>query len=368
MHKIAHKISEQYFQSFDILKVILSFFVVGWHLKIFGINLQIFSQNTLTLSKLNFFDYLYVDVFLLAVPLYYLMSLYVYLHKRQTDAAYFRRRIASLLKIFGFWYLFNVIVIGRQLNIKEIFSITTIISGWNSHIYYLFSLILLLSATELTMFVKTKILRKNHTVYLMCLLCVSIIFVLMGVVVGIHGLKGADRYLTSYYSPFNFLPYTFIGALLFRYRSYLKRIKSKYITLLIIFGLVVSVLEIVFINNISFFSINGMRIPQYGRLSILILSTSIFIYSIQKKLYLKEDVIEKIKSFSTYTFGIYIVHYYLILFFNKILFPQTSYLMDNRLVYFLFIYIASFIAVFFFKKSILIFKYLRPSYPFKRAK
>lgn len=91
----------------DTLKAISIIFVLIWHLRPFNFILDKDTHTYIYLIAKIFIN-LELQLFLTAVPLFYIVSLYLFLIKNP-DIKYFKSRIIKVLKTFLFWSIFHYI-------------------------------------------------------------------------------------------------------------------------------------------------------------------------------------------------------------------------------------------------------------------
>ncbi len=93
--------------SLDLLKAISIVFVLIWHLRPLSF---ILDKNThiIVLITANIFRDLELQLCLTAVPLFYIVSLYLFFIKKPNNK-YFLLRITKIFKLFTFWSIFNYV-------------------------------------------------------------------------------------------------------------------------------------------------------------------------------------------------------------------------------------------------------------------
>lgn len=93
----------------DLLKAISIVFVLIWHLRPLSF---ILDKNTpkFIFVTAKIVHNVELQLYLTAVPLFYIVSLYLFFIKKP-DNKYFRLRIIKIFQIFGFWSIFNYIFV-----------------------------------------------------------------------------------------------------------------------------------------------------------------------------------------------------------------------------------------------------------------
>lgn len=135
--------------SFDCLRSILCIFVVALHC-----NLANAPAQYLGASELNSLWYrlaLY-NVFWACVPIFYSLSLVLYLNKRCDNDGYFSKRMRILIFQYLFWGFIEVLLVNSStynLSQLDIWVVFCLISSHNNILYFIFHLIWLTAIQEL---------------------------------------------------------------------------------------------------------------------------------------------------------------------------------------------------------------------------
>ncbi len=193
----------QYFIGLDVLRALMILFVVAHHTQLFVNNHLLF--NSIKLTELITYNLLYFGV-----PGFFLISIFLFSIKAKKNKHYFLDRLETLVYSYIFWsvlwilidyskgfYIFKWLI---TLSLKDFFYF---MAGSGIGIFYFhFSLILLTCISFLIINVSRYIL------WLLLSLSVAL-FLIIPLTNLAH-----DPFFSSYWSPFNFLPYAFIGNLL----------------------------------------------------------------------------------------------------------------------------------------------------------
>ncbi|MFC1769885.1 acyltransferase family protein, partial [Nitrospirota bacterium] len=195
-----------YYNGFDYLKVIFILCVVAWHSHIFGdpTKFSHFIYRTMPLLS----DIVYMNLFMLAVPVFIQISLFLYLENRPNKTSSFTKRFKQLFITYLFW-LFTWMLFKSNgtyaiessfINLKEI--LITIVSG-RSIVYFLFSLLLCVSILELLLQVEEKVFSINYSWHYWIVTSA----ILTGVFIAMPYYFSNQGYPYLYWIPMNFFPY-----------------------------------------------------------------------------------------------------------------------------------------------------------------
>ena len=291
-----------YFFGFDYLRSAFSIFVVAWHNFIFGRPTYFHDYNINSFSP-HIIDIIYFNLFVLSIPVFLQVSLVLYIPNRQSGGReYFTRRMIRLVSLYFFWsgltLLFRHFILG--LNIKSSFAtyptvLNTIMSGARSPFYYLFSLIVVTSLTELFIFFKSRTKYKNT------LISVSFVLSLVVLMTSPH-LFTRIGFGFSYWNPINFLPNVFAAFIM----ADLLKNRNRTLTVSVLFSiyLLFSVLEWTCIEYYIWSPYWGYIVPPFSRIS-LVLGAMFFVIMLGKVHRPSPRVISLVSSCSL---GIYCFH------------------------------------------------------------
>ena len=202
-----NKIQAQYFYGFDYLRTFFSLAVVSWHMHILGKSTKL-GESDVFLYPLA--DWCYFHIFLLAVPIFVGMSIYLYL-QGPSDIKYLLHRVKRLAAPLVFWTaLYHAFVLPKDItsffvSIKRV-AIFFIHTG---SIFYFFSLLIVL--TIFSFFVRRCPLQNKLVIY-------GVFFVSIGWVYWwIHNFTWLNK--LGFWSPSTFIPLVF-GMVLIRHSGY----------------------------------------------------------------------------------------------------------------------------------------------------
>jgi surface polysaccharide O-acyltransferase-like enzyme len=298
---------------FDYLRAIGCLMVVIAH----SDGLRILAINQ-TISQV--FLFYYTSIGLLAVPIFFQVSLYLFYVKRKQKKNYFiEKRLPKVLRLYIFWtclFMLAKIVVG-DLDFYDRFGtfphiLGTIITGGKGLFYFFFSLLFLSFLADLSIAVKErfKIPVKKSLLYANIGFILSCVYL---IAVSTVSLFHYQYIWTAYDNPLNFLPYIFSAYLIFHRASYLsqqqkyslkKEINRVIIPLAIAFILCV-VFEWKYFHRPDIF-IDGIM-PLYARPSLVFGSTAL-VYSF---ILLPLKPIPIVSLLSSCSLGIYCFHKFL---------------------------------------------------------
>lgn len=322
--------------------------VIAIHVNLFCFNSTYYwnikKAQSLTTTILDIFTF---NFLFLAVPVFFLISLFLFSIKCINDNNYFKHRLQRLLILYIFWIgIFLVMTNGQSLASislnKPLSILIFMVSGGNSFYYFLFSLIVLTLITYFAM----KLSRFVLLILLECsifAICIILIFVKM---------SNSYHWLVVYWNPINFLPCVFIALLVVKnvnteFFSF-KNLYFKILILsLIVLFLIASYIELRLLPHRVFYSSIYCLIPVYTRVSVIIGSSILFLLSLT----IKKPPHRWIRILSNYSLGLYCIHVFAIMAFDKIfgIFPMSS---IDTIVKFTFVFGMSLLIVSFLKYAL----------------
>lgn len=320
------------------LKALLPLLVVSCHIRPFGQS-SAMGNNFSGIPDLK--DIFYANISALAVPLFLIISFYLYLLKRQkgdmSPKTLLKNRIFYFLKIFVvceiFAAVFGYLVVWR----KERGFITNIyhllFAGGDTLFYYLQITVYLLVVLELFYIITEKygVSRNKSAVIGIFLSCM--ILVICSLKIMPYSLKTEAL---RFFSPIGFLPYVFVASLIFEYKD---TIKNSCLLIVLSVGIILSLLEWYYLPSKDFLE-NGyaLMVPFYQKLSVVFVSAAAFsaALKIKKK---PSKIIEYLSNISLY---VYCTHQFVIILLSKInIVPFLKYLLVLTVSYILSIIIYS---------------------------
>jgi len=294
------------------LKAILPIFVVSCHIRPFGAS----SAMSKTFSGIpTFKDIFYTNISTLAVPLFLVISMCLYLLKRsKTDIEpkkLLYKRIFYLLKLFVIWvgisYLFAKVEFwvderGTLCNIYRL-----LFCGASTIFYYFQISIYLLVLLELFYYFTKSIPEKRKksavagTAISCCVLAICL-FSFVPFTIRTEALR--------YFSPIGFLPYVFIASFIFETKDSVSE-KRILATVLLIIGVVLAIVEWKYFCSVEYLSVGfSVVLPSYQKLSVVAVSSAVFMLMLR----IKKEPSRIVQYMSELSLFVYCVHQFVIYF------------------------------------------------------
>ena len=308
------------FTGFDFLRAFFSIAILGDHSRFF--TLASVGGGSMVV------DILYANVGLLAVPVFFQISLFLLFYKIKVThlKSYFKKRMRKLLSLYLFWVIsfevFNIIFYKGESEIAKIKNLNPralvefVVSGGNSPFYFFFSLLFITAFSFFCTFVfrsLENLLSPRILIYssLFLSLILLLIFSSFHVPYNTSNVFGMMRELSHWaYNPLNFLPYIFTSMVVCKdfvrgkFREISLRFRLKLSILLSLF-LIFTFIEWIYLEGLIHYSRLSLVFGSWLLLYISILST--------------QKVHPFIKFISDCSLGIYAIH----LFFTHVLFKSN---------------------------------------------
>ncbi|KKQ18768.1 MAG: hypothetical protein US31_C0002G0113 [Berkelbacteria bacterium GW2011_GWA1_36_9] len=343
MKKKNLKNKQQYFNSFDYLKVFFAISIVAWHTKALGPTSLVNSQLNLNLKEI-----IYGNLFLVAVPIFAQISLFLYIYNREIKKNYFWGRIFYLIILYLFWMALLIILFYAG-NRAKLQTLEFWLSGGASPLYFLLVLVVTTIVMEVFFLLKKLLNERIFISISVLLLLISTLVLVFKVNLVNFMIPKYLPLLMSHWSPINFLPYVF-SALLFFYlyqKNYFRNKNIQVMALITCFIIIlIAYFEYRFIPNPIYLQYDGMIIPPYSRLSI-ILSTMLILYIFLNR---EDRPSIIVKKMSELTLGIYILHVFVM---NLLAGFSSAYyqIIKNSVVYFGLVLLISLILTYLIKQK-----------------
>ena len=257
------------FIGLDYVRAFFSVCVVLVHLGYIARS-KIFAQDTYLEHTFTFSDGINFYVLLLAVPVFFLISNFLYCFKPQ-DRTFLAAHLSRTGKLAVFWIgsflIFKSsgwgIVTSLPKTVSGLFKY--LLSGGHTIYYFFISLLFLIIITHFA--------KQIKPVY------VGMLFFLSTVVVAILPLVSiatGNFLLSTFWNPINYLPYPFAAILLFHLsKSRAQKIRWRFLVpVIFLFALAAAADWTIYIDE-GFFQVNRYAIPAYMRPSIVLLATGI---------------------------------------------------------------------------------------------
>lgn len=327
-------VTQTYFNGFDYLRIFFALAVVAWHTKALGATGLTGEQ-----FHLNLKDFIYGNIFLLAVPLFIQVSLFLYLVNRKNKPNYFGKRIFELIFLYFFWMALLVLVFYKESALKNLTSLQFWLSGGATPLYFLLVILILTFLTEFFVYLKSVLSRRIFLILTLFFLIVSIAVIVGKTYLFAHLNSSLALFFMSHWSAFNFLPYVFsaiIFADLYEKGVLGKGYVLKWIIISTIFILGLALLEYRYLPSSIYLKYDGMIIPPYSRLSLFLGTWLVFFLALCRN-YKLFPVIQKLAGL---TLGIYVLHIFVMNILAGLL-PDSFANLQNTVFYFLLVTIIS---------------------------
>jgi len=341
--QIARSKHIEYFGGFDYLRVCFATAIVAWHVKLFG-PVSIFQAD---LVRPSLPDIIYFNLCLVGVPLFFQISIFLYIFFREKKPNYFVRRMRQLLLV----YLF-LIVIDRIINKGHIGSSRLtdpaywMLGGIDSDLWFLFSLMILIAVAELVYWVKNRMDTMRFLWLQFVLFAISISLYFLKIPLLSYIPKRYHVYHIKFTNTLDFLPYVFLAFIVVHYYKngkishHNQRLRNFIISMFIAYVLT-SISEWILSprNAISAYYNCMLPILPYARISVLIGVITILLIFIMRD-YSPPRIISECAKL---TLGIYIIHYFIVSHFDEIFRPLLDHSMVFQipLIEFLLVFISS---------------------------
>jgi hypothetical protein len=303
-----------YYNGFDYLRILFALFIVAWHIQLLGRD-NLFSPMLGTNFIPSLADILYCNVFLVAVPLFFLLSLFLYIINRNSKNNYFVNRTKRIIFLYTFWTLASLALLQDGITLQNLLSVKTIISGGYSVTYFLFEIIIMTTVLEVILQLKLRIKPSHFNILIAFLLGVScILLAIMPLLSGLFDPRLKFLFLL-YYSPLNFLPYPFLAVILYELHKKRNKIFNLNQMLLLFFAMVLSIIvEWKTLPSNELLIADYFLLPQNSRISLLFASVLLLVFFINFNV--NGGIL--IKNLSEMTLGVFLLHYFLIPYYSTI--------------------------------------------------
>jgi peptidoglycan/LPS O-acetylase OafA/YrhL len=259
----------------DYLKAFFSVCVVLVHLGLISpfiiFNQDAYSEHIFTIS-----DFINFYILFLAVPVFFLISNYLFFLKPEDGAVLFTY-IKRIGKIAIFWIvLFNMFnyqgweiiqCLPKSPQDLIIFSL----SGAKTNYWFFITLIGLTAITHFS--------KRLNVFYVLTLFLITTLLVTMLPVLSV---ATGNSFLVAHWHPLNFLPYPFAAILVFRIaRLERATIKPSYRILFGLIILLVAIADWTFYVNTGFLFAKTYSIPPYSRPSLVLIAMLVLLVAIK---------------------------------------------------------------------------------------
>jgi surface polysaccharide O-acyltransferase-like enzyme len=285
----------------DYLRAFFSVGVVAVHLNYLFPSL-IFDKRRFTEHTFGTSDLVNFYVLCVAVPVFVLISTYLYARK-PTDTAGLGRRLWRIVRLLVFWsVLFQVYYQGGFAAVKNVphpvrepheFGLY-LMSGGNTYYYFFEALAIVTIVTHLATRLSSPLVWG--------------LFAASTVVVGVLPLLHKElhyRFLAHHANPLNFLPYAFAGVGLARLTAAgADRPRDLVGLACLALAIPATVLDWTVYVDRCFFEINQFAIPAYTRPSLVFLAVAVLVLALRSRLPTNSVV----RFMALHSLGVYCLH------------------------------------------------------------
>ncbi len=320
-------IHDTWYYGIDYLRCFMSLSVIAWHLRLFGetgfFNIDEFRSHTI-----GWVDIIYFHVFFLAVPIFFLISLFMFIDRRIITLKYLSMRIERLAYLYLFWLGAGLLVY-LNLNNKPM---SELFNAWSSSfhqaalvffsggftLYYYF-----LDLIFLTLFSYVTAVWHCWIQWAMAIVSLMLLWIFPAIVRWF----GMWEITVAYWNILNFIPYVFIANLILHYRRRLiSHLVFKWLTAVLAFTFIVTACcEWQWFVCIGNFTYNNFAVPPYMRISVAIGTTLLFVISLR----VRNPVPDWVKFLSKNSLGLYCLHQIVIIVLQK--FERYEIIHDYRI-------------------------------------
>ena len=263
------------------LKAFLPFLVIAWHVRFLGLS-GIMQVQEVYIPSIA--DVVYINIVNLAVPIFFLISFYLYLIKRKSSGdnyKYLIKRIINLFEIFVIWRAIYVIFGIGNLWIPSRGIIINLyhllFGGGDTLLYYILLLIYFLITIEIIISVCERLKWRVKAVAV-----IGLTFSLVVLLICYFIPEYLKYEALRYFSPIAFIPLVFIAILIVENKTI---INIKFALTLFAIGVALAVIEWILIPDSKYISqgVYAVALPIYSRLSQIVIASAIFILMLNIK-------------------------------------------------------------------------------------
>lgn len=325
-----------FYPGIEYLRIIFIILIIGWHSHVLGKATFYTFPTEMSLTTLMYFC-----VFLLGVPMFFLVSQFLYIKNRHKG--YLARRLLTLIIFLFFWNLVAFALFSKQESASSWISPEFLIRGGYGPLYFIFDLIIVTAITEFICRGYERFKNKTYLYFVYLALAAITAFVIVTPFV-IEPHSFLSRYLVNLQNFLNYVPYGLVAFILsVRINSNQPRTSNvkidlaKYVFVFSI-GFLIAILEYAILYKHLPIKYFAEVFPYYNRISPIILSVSVLTLFLK----LKKPIHQKLEIIAGLASGVFIIHFLVIdlLWKNyRILYDKANY---HSVLFFLFILIISY--------------------------
>lgn len=318
---------------FDYIRSIMSIFVVIWHFGGLGQSL-IFSHNEYANHIFSLSDLINFHVLLLAVPLFIIVSNFLFFINIPT-VEILKRRSKRLLVLYSFWLCAFAIFIygirGLENFIPDSLSslFFNILSAWHTNYYFFISLLI---TTLLTYFLSSL----SNRIVISCFIISCLILFLLPILT-----KAISSYpLSAFWNPLNFIPYAPAAILISRFRIDIE--KRKYLTIFVagLLSVIFSIIEWHIDVSDIYFQGQPSAFPSYTRVSIVFATIIVLIIALDSRIKVNRIIL----FMSKHALALYCLHqFFLVKDWSKYFYLTNQHYLVNQFIITVFVILSCYV-------------------------
>lgn len=293
------------FEGLTYIRAIFSWIIVVWHGHFLGTTPGLTVQDHYYVNWRDVFQFNIVPI---GVPIFLVMSLFLYVEKYhrlvedgKDPAGYLKKRLVHFFVLYVVWRIVYAFFNIGTFWVEErglVRNIYHLVFGADTILYFFVELLWLIPATHIVLTLTSKLTNRKKTVIYVSLLVVSVA-ITSSVYLWPLGVK---MEALRYFSPVGFLPYLPVALLTHHlFRNYFSHC-NKIILILAPLSIVLSVLDWIVLPDNIYFS-NGINAPitGYGRPSLVVASIVLILLVLKIK-QKPPMIIENLGNISLYVF------------------------------------------------------------------
>lgn len=283
---------DRYYAGFDYLRAILSLAVIAIHTNL----LTAHGKFSLEETGINIFDIIQFNLFFLAVPVFLLISLFLF-YKKNGTLLKDGRRIYQLVILYVFWTSIWILFKDTRPRDGIYETLIFLMRGGKSIFWFFFSLTFTTALAAVT--------RKLSPRLTWIALCISLFVIALFPILNMA--DPAYQYLVAFWNPLGFIPYVFAARLFVYYENIAKSHRSIQLILLVTF-IALCCIEWLTLIHPNHRLVQFVEMPIYSRVSVAIGASLLFIAALK----IQSSPPRFIQLLSASSLGLYCTHPFLV--------------------------------------------------------
>jgi Acyltransferase family len=293
-----------FYPGLEYLRILFIVLIAGWHTKVLG-------QTTFDLhpTAFNLPSFAYFGFFLLGAPLFFVVSLFLYIQHRRPG--YFAKRLLALAIFWIAWNAISFALLADQGSAYSWIAPSTLLGGGFGPLYFIFDLIIITIITEFICICRERFKTKKFSFVLYLALVVNLIYLVMTPFILKPG-HVVTNYLLSFQSVLNFLPYAIAAFLISEavgkqdaQEEKVRNIDLVKFSALFGLGALIAFVEYHLYNRYLPTRYFSLAYPFYDRISVFVMVVAIFYLFLK----LKGALNRYVAMLASLTSGVFIIHY-----------------------------------------------------------